>query len=140
VLGFFGALIGQFANFACKGQASAEIKGFALMDVFSGLSHLDGRTITRDFTKLVENADPDLTKGIDNALLYTAYCFRLLRNEDQHEAVRRAKELAPKVSLDFGDESRERASVAGVLLHNILVGEVLQRLPELREEKILANI
>ena len=122
LLGFFGFLIGFHMQRASGGALSQTEKGQGLADAFTEISNINGAAIARQFTALAFAETEDFKRGGDNAALIAFYTIGALKNESDNEHVKEAKQIVEKLG-----EGNDRAQIAGILMHNLLINEIAER-------------
>ncbi len=124
VVGFVGTAAGVIFAGA---RLSTKDKGYALAEVFSLLSGLNGADIARHYVAAGDNESDDFRDGADNAAVVSFYMAGILKKEEQNESVVAARKLAEATALDRGDSEVDRAAVAGCLIIVLFVNEVKKR-------------
>ena len=122
VLGFMHFSIGIFAKAATRGKVSGEVLGRVLADAFTGLSNLNGVAIANRATDLAISGDPGFDKGASDASVVQGYALGMLKDDDEHDLVLRAKNVASKSG------TIDRSAVVGAMLMLSFIHEVKSRL------------
>jgi hypothetical protein len=122
LLGFFGFLIGFHMQRVSGGTLSQTDKGQGLADAFTEISNINGAAIARQFTTLAFAETEDFKRGGDNAALIAFYTIEALKNESENEHVKEAKQIMEKLG-----EGNDRAQIAGILMHNLLINDIAER-------------
>jgi hypothetical protein len=122
LVGFFGFLISLHMQRAAGDALSQMDKGLGLADSFTEISNINGAAIARQYSTLAFAKTEDFKRGADNAALIALYSIGALRNESDNEHVKEAKHIVKKLG-----GGNDRAQIAGILLHSLLIDEIAER-------------
>jgi hypothetical protein len=109
-IGFVHFMIVWHAKLATHGKITGADLGFVLSDAFTALSNMNGVEIVRHSNTL-EN-DPDFNRGADDAAAIAFYSVRNLKNEMQHDLVKRATAIADRETGSLSEQERRNRIMA----------------------------
>lgn len=123
VLGFFGIIIGVLLKSIGEDRLSQADKGRLLVDVFSGLSNMNGTAIARQFSELAhENPQSeDFVRGADNGEIVALIIFGKV-SETGRDIVERAKMQAEEQGM-----SRDIPAIQMILWRELFFDPVIDR-------------
>lgn len=131
VLGYLNGCGSMFAKLATGGKINGADLGLALTDAFNELSGGQGQAIARLTLNLHKAQDPDMKRGMDNAVKCVSYTYGLSQFPGDPD-IEAAKRIGRDTGLptDPGDPNPERTRTAGALSVLLFQDVVRQRLGE----------